>query len=65
MPPQVLAALYEGVAKTLADPGFNEKMVTFGNKVSAMPPDRFKAYLEKEFARYQRILPPLGIEMDS
>lgn len=65
MPPQVLAALYEGVAKTLADPGFKEKMVTFGNKVSGMPPDRFKAYLESEFARYQRILPPLGIEMDS
>lgn len=65
MPPQVLAALYDGVSKTLADPGFKEKMVTFGNQVSGMPPDRFKAYLEKELARYQRILPPLGIEMDA
>jgi len=65
MPPQVLAALYDGVSKTLADPGFKEKMVTFGNQVSGMPPDRFKAYLEKEMARYQRILPPLGIEMDA
>lgn len=65
MPPQVLAALYDGVLKTLADPGFKEKMVAFGNQVSGMPPDRFKAYLEKELARYQRILPPLGIEMDA
>ncbi|MDN4591349.1 hypothetical protein DBA29_22975 [Xenophilus aerolatus] len=65
MPPQVLAALYDGVSKTLADPGFKEKMVTFGNQVSGVPPDRFKAYLEKELARYQRILPPLGIEMDA
>ncbi|MDI3382220.1 tripartite tricarboxylate transporter substrate binding protein [Xenophilus aerolatus] len=65
MPPQVLAALYDGVSKTLADPGFKEKMVAFGNQVSGMPPDRFKAYLEKELARYQRILPPLGIEMDA
>ncbi|PZQ75763.1 MAG: MFS transporter [Variovorax paradoxus] len=65
MPPQVLAALYDGVAKTLADPGFKDKMVAFGNQVSGMPPDRFKAYLERELARYQRILPPLGIEMDA
>lgn len=65
MPPQVLAALYDGVAKTLADPGFKDKMVAFGNQVSGMPPDRLKAYLERELARYQRILPPLGIEMDA
>lgn len=65
MPPQVLAALYDGVAKTLADPGFKDKMVAFGNQVSGMPPDRFKAYLERELARYQRILPPLGIKMDA
>lgn len=65
MSPDVLAALYAGVSKTLADPGFKARMVTFGNQVSGMPPQQFKAYLEKEFARYQRILPPLGIEMDS
>ena len=65
MPPQVLAALYDGVSKTLADPGFKEKMVTFGNQVSGVPPDRFKAYLEKELTSYRRILPPLGIEMDA
>lgn len=65
MPPHVLAALYEGVAKTLADAGFQARMTAFGNQVSGMPPAQFKAYLEKEFARYQRILPPLGIEMDA
>ncbi len=64
MAPEVLAALYAGVAKTLADPGFKAKMVEFGNHVEGMPPDQFKTYMEKEFARYQRVLPPLGIEMD-
>jgi tripartite-type tricarboxylate transporter receptor subunit TctC len=65
MPPDVLSALYAGVAKTLADPDFTAKMVAFGNQVSGMPPAQFKSYLEKEYARYQRILPPLGIEMDT
>lgn len=65
MPSDVLAALYDSIAKTLADPGFKAKMVAFGNQVSGMPPAQFSAYLQKEYARYQRILPPLGIEMDS
>ncbi len=65
MPPDALAALYDGVARTLADAEFKSKMVAFGNQVSGMPPERFKAYLQQEYARYQRILPPLGIEMDA
>jgi len=65
MPPDVLAALYDGVGRTLADVEFKSKMVAFGNQVSGMPPERFKAYLQQEYARYQRILPPLGIEMDA
>lgn len=65
MPPETLAALYGEVAKTLSDAEFRAKMKTFGNQVSGMPPAQFKAYLEKEYANYQRILPPLGIEMDA
>lgn len=65
MPPDVLAALYEGVAKTLADPGYKSRMVAFGNKMAAMTPVQFKSYLDQEFARNQRVLPPLGIEMDT
>lgn len=65
MPPDVLASLHEEVSRTLADPGFKAKMDDFGNKVSNTTPAQFKSYLEREYARYQRILPPLGIEMDS
>lgn len=65
MPADTLAALYDGVAKTLADADFKSRMVAFGNQVSGMPPERFKTYLQQEYARYQRILPPLGIEMDA
>ncbi len=65
MPPQTLAALYAEVSRTLSDAEYRSKMKTFGNKVSGMPPAQFKTYLEKEYAVYQRILPPLGIEMDA
>ena len=65
MPAGVLQALFDGVAKTLAESSFQAKMIGFGNKVSGMPPQQFSAYLEKELALYQRVLPPLGIEMDS
>ncbi|WP_295531157.1 tripartite tricarboxylate transporter substrate binding protein [uncultured Pseudacidovorax sp.] len=65
MPADTLAALYDGVARTLADADFKSRMVAFGNQVSGMPPERFKTYLQQEYARYQRILPPLGIEMDA
>jgi len=65
MPAETLAALYAEVAKALADPEYRSKMKSFGNQVSGMPPAQFMAYLDKEYAVYQRILPPLGIEMDT
>jgi len=65
MPSSVLGALYKRVGTTLSDPSFQAKMLGFGNKVSGMPSKQFGAYLANEMARYQRMLPPLGIEMDS
>lgn len=64
MPLDTLQALYDSVARTLADPTFRSRMAAFGNQVSGLPPASFKAYLDKEYARYQRLLPPLGIEME-
>jgi tripartite-type tricarboxylate transporter receptor subunit TctC len=65
MPADVLAALHESVVKTLRDPGFVGKMKDIGNEVSGMPPQQFKAYMVSELARYRRVLPPLGIQMDT
>ena len=33
-------------------------------EVPVMPPPEFKACVASEIARYQRLLPPLGIEVD-
>lgn len=65
MAPDVLEAVYDGVLKTLREPSFVKSMKDIGNEVSGIPPQDFKAYLESELARYRRVLPPLGIQMDS
>ena len=64
MPPAVLAALYDGIAKTLRDPGLVAQNLTLGNEMRPMPPAEFKAYLQLELQTLRRTLPPLGIEMD-
>lgn len=64
MPAPVLATLYEGIAKTLSDPGLNAQFRSIGNEVRAMSPAEFKAYLRSELQTLKRTLPPLGIEMD-
>lgn len=63
-PADVLAALYDGVSKALADPQFRGAMQQRGNQVEGMPPDQFKALMDREYKRYKQILPPLGIQMD-
>lgn len=64
MPAPVLAALYEGIAKTLRDPGLNTQFKSIGNEVRVLSPAEFKAYLQSEMQTLRRTLPPLGIEMD-
>ncbi len=65
MTPQTLAALYDPIHRTVGNPNFVSRMKELGNNVSDMPPAKFTAYLEAELARYRRVLPPLGIEMDA
>ena len=60
----VLATLYEGIAKTLRDPGLNAQFKSIGNEVRVLSPAEFKVYLQSEMQTLRRILPPLGIEMD-
>lgn len=64
MPPGVLSALQESIAKTLRDPALAAKLKTNGSEPWVLPPDQFKTYLQRELQRLQRILPPLGIQMD-
>lgn len=64
MPPAVLAALHEGIAKALRDPALAAKFRTIGSELSISSPEQFKTQLKGELQRLQRILPPLGIQMD-
>lgn len=63
-PADVLTALYDGTTNALADTQFRYAMQQRGNQVEGMPPDQFKALMEREYKRYKQILPPLGIQMD-
>jgi tripartite-type tricarboxylate transporter receptor subunit TctC len=64
MPSPVLAILYDGIAKTLADPGLAAQYKSVGNEMRVMTPAEFKAYLQAEMQILKRTLPPLGIEME-
>jgi len=64
MPAPVLATLYDGIAKTLRDPGLNAQFKSIGNEVKVMSPAEFKAHLQAEMQTLRRTLPPLGIQMD-
>ena len=65
MPPATLAALHEGVVKALRSPAVVSAFSTVGNRVWTLSPQDFKAYLQQELRDLQRILPPLGIQMDA
>lgn len=45
-------------------PSFLEETKKIGAVVTVPAPKEFKAYIEAEFNRYQKILPPLGITLD-
>lgn len=64
MPPAVLAALHDGIAKTLRDPALVSKFRSNGWEPWVLSPDQFKTHMRSELASLQRTLPPLGIQMD-
>lgn len=65
MPPAILSALSEGVVKALKSPAIATMLATLGDfKVWTMSPAESKAFLQGELKELQRLLPPLGIQMD-
>ncbi|MDR6861418.1 tripartite tricarboxylate transporter substrate binding protein [Variovorax guangxiensis] len=64
MPPTVLSALHDGFARTLREPGLAAKFKSNGMEPWILPPDQFKTHMRGELAHLQRVLPPLGIQMD-
>ncbi len=64
MPAPVLAALHEGVAKTMRNPTLVASYQGLGNNIWTLSPNDFKAHLQAELAYFKRTLPPLNIQMD-
>jgi tripartite-type tricarboxylate transporter receptor subunit TctC len=64
MEPAILDSTYRDVLATLRNPAFAARMKELGNEALGTDPNKFKAYIADEIARYKRLLPPLGIEMD-
>lgn len=64
VPPAILAALHDGFSRTLRDPALVAKLKSNGMEPWILPPDQFKTHMRGELAHLQRVLPPLGIQMD-
>jgi tripartite-type tricarboxylate transporter receptor subunit TctC len=63
MPPDVLRAVYERLAKAAQTPSLVNYTRENGGELVAMPPEPFKAFVTSEIERYRRVLPPLGIQL--
>ena len=63
MPPDVVAATYETIAKAAKSPLLINFMHENGDEPEAFPPGPFKAYVTSEIERYRKVLPPLGIQI--
>jgi tripartite-type tricarboxylate transporter receptor subunit TctC len=64
LPPAVLESLFRTLVKGALEKSFETYTRDNGGEVVCLPPAEFKAYVESEIARYQRLLPPLGIQVD-
>lgn len=64
MPAAILAALHDGVARTLRDPALASKLKSNGWEPWILSADEFKTHMRAELSNLQRVLPPLGIQID-
>ena len=64
MPPAILAVLHDGIARTLRDPALASRFKSNGMEPWILSPGQFKTHMQGELAHLQRVLPPLGIQMD-
>jgi tripartite-type tricarboxylate transporter receptor subunit TctC len=64
LPPPLIDSLFQTLSKGAREKSFEIFARDNGSEVVCLPPDEFKAYVASEIARYQRLLPPLGIQVD-
>ncbi len=64
LPPPLVDSLFQTLSKGARDQSFETFSRDNGSEVVCLPPGEFKAYVASEIARYQRLLLPLGIQVD-
>ncbi len=67
-PPRLPAALvdhlYQNILKAAHEKSFEDFSRDNGSEIVGLPPAAFAAYVASEIARYRKVLPPLGIQID-
>jgi tripartite-type tricarboxylate transporter receptor subunit TctC len=61
-PPDTVHALQRAIAKVLTQPDIKDKMYHEGMSVVASTPEQFAEFLERETAKYNRIIDAAGIK---
>ena len=64
LPPAIVDHLFQTLLKGAREKSFEVYARDNGSTVVGMPPPLFAAYVRSEIERYQRLLPPLGIQVD-
>jgi tripartite-type tricarboxylate transporter receptor subunit TctC len=60
-PPEIVAKLNAAINKVLADPDTRQKLVDAGAEVDQMSTDQFRAFVDRESAKYARIIKETGV----
>ncbi|MDB5864810.1 MAG: putative exported protein [Betaproteobacteria bacterium] len=63
-PRDTVARLYEGVVKTLNDPGVREKLIARGADPVGSTPEQFSDYLKKDLERWAKLARTTNIKVD-
>ena len=65
MAPELVAKIQQEVVKALKSPQVAKSLGEYGFIVSGSTPDEFKAYIKKEFARYDRLIKAANIKLEN
>lgn len=64
LPAETVEALYKSLLKAAHEKAFETFTSDNGAEIVGLPPAEFAAYVASEIERYNKLLPPLGIQID-
>ncbi|HYC48113.1 MAG TPA: tripartite tricarboxylate transporter substrate binding protein [Burkholderiales bacterium] len=63
-PPQIIATLNREMVKAIKSPEISNKLTTEGAQVIGNSPEEFAKYLRADIARWQKLVPAIGLRID-